>query len=143
MSCLKAEDRPANVSDELVLSISGILGMDEKFYLLYSEFIDDARSGIAQLIAHAQDLLPSYNQFAEWRTAVDAVFAEPQNAIPLARYLLSSPRITGSILMLSDALLDPKLDYPGFNFLCAYIALHLDELKDYGNPRPEATLRAT
>ena len=131
ISCLKAEDRPANVSDELVLSISGILGIDKEFYLLYSEFIDDNSSGIAQLIAYAEDLNLGDYRLNAWISAVDALFAPDSDTAPLARLLLASPRITDSILMLSDGLLDAELTYPGFNFLCAYIALHIEDLKDY------------
>jgi len=131
ISCLKAEDRPASVSDELVLTISGILGIDKEFYLLYSEFIDDSHSGIEQLKAHAQDRPLKAAQLSLWIEAIDALFSQTQNAVPLARFLLNNSKITGSILMLSDALLDPKLDYPGFNFLCAYVAIHIEKLKDY------------
>ncbi|HBK58315.1 MAG TPA: MFS transporter [Spirochaetaceae bacterium] len=131
ISCLKAEDRPANVSDELVLSISGILGIDKEFYLLYSEFIDDNDSGVAQLIAHAHDLPLGKERIDAWTAAVHALFAPAPDTTPLARFLLSSSNISGSLLILSDALLDPKLDYPGFNYLCAYVALHIENLRDY------------
>ncbi|MEN6500149.1 MAG: MFS transporter [Rectinema sp.] len=131
ISCLKAEDRPANVSDELVLSISGILGIDKEFYLLYSEFIDDNDSGVAQLIAHAHDLPLGKERIDAWTAAVHALFAPVPDTTPLARFLLSSSNISGSLLILSDALLDPKLDYPGFNYLCAYVALHIENLRDY------------
>jgi len=131
ISCLKAEDKPANVSDELVLSISGILGIDKEFYLLYSEFIDDNDSGVAQLIAHAHDLPLGKERIETWTAAVHALFAPTPDTTPLARFLLSSSNISGSLLILSDALLDPKLDYPGFNYLCAYVALHIENLKDY------------
>jgi hypothetical protein len=113
------------------LSISGILGIDKEFYLLYSEFIDDNSSGIAQLIAYAEDLNLGDDRLNAWISAVDALFAPDSDTAPLARLLLASPRITDSILMLSDGLLDPELTYPGFNFLCAYIALHIEDLKDY------------
>ncbi|GAB6277923.1 MAG: MFS transporter [Rectinema sp.] len=131
ISCLKAEDRPANVSDELVLTISGILSINKEFYLLYSEFIEDNRSGIAQLTAHAHDLPLGKEPLQAWLSAVEALFAPTPDTVPLARFLLSSSKITSSILILSDALLDPKLDYPGFNYLCAYVALHIETLKDY------------
>lgn len=131
ISCLKAEDRPANVSDELVLAISGILGIDKEFYLLYSEFIDDNRSGIEQLIAHSRDLSFTEEDIGSWTAGVNAVFASVPDTTPLARFLLSSAKITSSLLILSDALLDPKLDYPGFNYLCAYVAIHTENLKDY------------
>ena len=131
ISCLKAEDRPANVSDELVLAISGILGIDKEFYLLYSEFIDDNRSGIEQLIAHSRDLSLKEEDIGSWTAGVNAVFAPVPDTTPLARFLLSSAKITSSLLILSDALLDPKLDYPGFNYLCAYVAIHTENLKDY------------
>jgi len=131
ISCLKAEDKPANVSDELVLSISGILGIDKEFYLLYSEFIDDNDSGVAQLIAHAHDLPLGKERIETWTAAVHALFAPAPDTTPLARFLLSSSNISGSLLILSDALLDPKLDYPGFNYLCAYVALHIENLRDY------------
>lgn len=131
ISCLKAEDRPASVSDELVLTISGILGIDQEFYLLYSEFLDDSRSGVDQLIAHAHDLPLDDARLEAWVVAVETLFSPAQDAAPLARLLLSSSKITGSLLILSDALLDPKLDYPGFNFLCSYVAIHIENLKDY------------
>jgi len=131
ISCLKAEDRPANVSDELVLTISGILSINKEFYLLYSEFIEDNRSGVAQLTAHAHDLPLGKEPLQAWLSAVEALFAPTPDTVPLARFLLSSSKITSSILILSDALLDPKLDYPGFNYLCAYVALHIETLKDY------------
>lgn len=131
ISCLKAEDRPANVSDELVLTISGILGIDKEFYLLYSEFIEDNRSGIAQLTAHAHDLPLGKERINAWTAAVNALFAPTPDTTPLARLMLSSSKISSSLLILSDALLDPKLDYPGFNYLCAYVAIHLEHLKDY------------
>jgi len=131
ISCLKAEDRPASVSDELVLTISGILGIDQEFYLLYTEFLDDRDSGVAQLTAHAQDLALGAERLEAWNAAVEALFAPAQATTPMARLLLSSSKITGSLLMLSDALLDPKLDYAGFNFLCAYVAIHIENLKDY------------
>lgn len=131
ISCLKAEDRPANVSDELVLAISGILGIDKEFYLLYSEFIDDAKSGVAQLTAHAHDVPLEKERLEAWMAAIQELFAAKPNPIPLARLLLNTTRITGSLLILSDALLDPKLEYPGFNFLCAYVALHTENLRDF------------
>jgi hypothetical protein len=131
ISCLKAEDRPANVSDELVLTISGILGIDKEFYLLYSEFIADNRSGVAQLTAHAHDLPLGKERVNAWLAAVDLLFAPSPDTTPLARLLLSSSKITSSLLILSDALLDPQLDYPGFNYLCAYVAIHIENLKDY------------
>jgi len=114
-----------------VLSISGILGIDKEFYLLYSEFIDDNDSGVAQLIAHAHDLPLGKERIETWTAAVHALFAPAPDTTPLARFLLSSSNISGSLLILSDALLDPKLDYPGFNYLCAYVALHIENLRDY------------
>ena len=131
ISCLKAEDRPANVSDELVLAISGILGIDEEFYPLYSEFIDDAKSGVAQLTAHAHDVPLAKERLDAWMAAIHELFGAKPNPIPLARLLLNTTRITGSLLILSDALLDPKLEYPGFNYLCAYVALHTENLRDF------------
>lgn len=144
LSCLRAEDRPAYVSDEIVLAISGILGIDRGFYTLYSEFIDDNRAGLEQLAAHAHDLPLEGERLALWKQALERLFgtggaqpgeAQPLSAqpdvVPMARLLLQAPQITGSLLILSDALMDPSLNYPGFRYLCAYAALHLEELRDY------------
>ncbi len=114
-----------------MLAISGILGIDKEFYLLYSEFIDDAKSGVAQLTAHAHDVPLEKERLEAWMAAIQELFAAKPNPIPLARLLLNTTRITGSLLILSDALLDPKLEYPGFNFLCAYVALHTENLRDF------------
>lgn len=124
LACLKATDRPAYVSDEIVLAIAGIYGVEEHFYGLYSEFIEDRKEGIVQLAAHSHDLDIPEDLRSAWKEALDLLFLDPCQAAPMARLLLNSGPMGGMELVLGDALLDPMLTYPGYRFLCSSITLH-------------------
>jgi len=117
VGCLRREDPPAYVSDELLLAIVDILGLLERFYPMYSAFIEDEARGRSLLADLAGDR-------ADIMAAADSILAEPPDGALTARLILGIGREGAVEMVLSEAALDPELGYRGFRyFLAVYPAL--------------------
>ena len=144
VSCLRREDPPAYVSDELVLSIASILGLMDRFYPMYAAFLEDEASGLAALgdaasgraaresaaatagkagAGKAAAQRPVFDA-AAFLKAAEGILADPPRGEPIARLAMGLGADPGVEIVLAEAALDPKLGYRGFRFfLAAYVAL--------------------
>jgi HEAT repeat protein len=122
VSCLRSEDPPAYVSDELVLAVADILGLMNDFYPMYVTFLGAEEEGRAILEDRADS---GDRQKAEgFKAALAAILAEPPLGEAMGRLVLSVGVDPGVELVLADAALDSKLGYRGFRFfIAAYAAL--------------------
>ncbi|MBL8965949.1 MAG: MFS transporter [Spirochaetaceae bacterium] len=137
VSCLRKEDPPAYVSDELVLSIASILGLMGPFYPLYAAFLEDEAKGRALLRDAAADRAGAEAAKGGWtadgsprfdpeayRGALDGILADPPRGAPMGRQVLGLGADPGVELVLAEAALDPNLGYRGFRFfLASYVVL--------------------
>lgn len=125
-SCLKQDDPPAFVSDEVVLAIASIVKIMEEFYPLYVSYIQDPDQGIALLESTARDVFSDTGELSEWSQAVRRLFdpREPDGA-PYAAFLVRRGRDPAVEIVLGETLVDPRLCYGGMKFLAAAYPLML------------------
>ncbi len=129
VSCLRREDPPAYVSDELVIAIASLLGLEKRFYPMYAAFIEEEASGIAALedaalerAARRETSRPAWE--GEFAAALTALFEEPPRGAPMGRLVLEVGSDQAAEVVLAEAALDPHLGYRGFRFfLASYVAL--------------------
>lgn len=119
-SCLRQDDPPAFVSDEVVLAIASIVKIMEEFYPLYVAYIQDSEQGLALLGSTARDALSSQEDFERWNLAVKKLFdAAAPDGRPYASFLVSEGRDPAVEIILGETLVDPSLCYGGMKFLAA------------------------
>ena len=145
VSCLRREDPPAYVSDELVLAVADILGLLALFYPMYVAFLADEEEGRALLLdAFAESAAESAAEGAAegvregaaegvkeseagreaFSAALDNILAEPPQGGEMGRFVMDVSADPGIEIVLADAALDRSLGYRGFRFfIAAYAAL--------------------
>ncbi len=120
VSCLRREDPPAFVSDELVLAVADILGLMDSFYPLYAAFLRSETEGIAML----EDLALARKLDDGYRSALEGILAEPPQGAEMGRLVMATGADPGVEIVLAEAALDGSLGYRGFRFfIAAYAAL--------------------
>jgi HEAT repeat protein len=134
VSCLRREEPPAYVSDELVLAVADILGLLDEFYPMYAAFLDDEAEGLALLddarekraggkageaasagAGEGQDDrgLPAFGE------ALPALLEEPPRGAGMGRLVMAVGADPSAEIVLAEAALDPSLGYRGFRFFIA------------------------
>jgi HEAT repeat protein len=120
VSCLRRENPPPFVSDELLLSTAAVLGLMPRFYTMYAAFLEDEASGLALLGDAAAE---SGLDKSAFEAALSALLAEPADGSLASRIILERS-VDATSIVLSEAALDPTLGYRGFRFfIAAYAAL--------------------
>ena len=121
---LRKETTPDFVRDEAVLSLAAILGVFEKFYPMFREWVADPARGQAML----QDALEESSgrnpaRLGERGAAIREMLAEPPRGSAVARVLLKSAGVDPrAAAVLAEAALDPSLSgHLGFRFLLAVL----------------------
>jgi len=133
-SCLRYDDPPAFVSDELVISMASILGFMGSFYPLYSSFIEVESQGIAFLRAAAADAMAGSERHRAWEKALTELFAtDKPDGRAMAAYVMDVGMDSAAELVLADALMDPALAYRGLRFLAAAYPLLATAIPDAEN----------
>lgn len=128
VSCLRREDPPAYISDELVLALAGILGIMEAFYPMYAAFLDDETEGLALLGDAAALRLPEEEQRAEFERALAASLQEPPQGGKMGSLVMRRQADPGVEIVLAEAALDGNMSYRGFRFFIAsYFVLAKDK----------------
>lgn len=140
VSCLRSEDPPAYVSDELVLAIADILGLLDEFYPMYVAFLEDEAAGIA-LLEDARERKASrqpqgdgvlvegsgpaarpgaaIGEAAGFAEALGAILEEPARGADMGRLVMATGVDSGIEIVLAEAALDASLGYRGFRFFIA------------------------
>jgi HEAT repeat protein len=122
---LRKEGMPDFVLDEAVLALAAILGVFDKFYPMYGEWVADPNRGLAML----QDTLDEKSELPasgkeERRTAVqDLLLDEPDGAEAARIFLKSRSMDPRAASVLAEAAVDSSLcRHKGFRFLLAVLA---------------------
>jgi hypothetical protein len=119
-SSLRQDDPPAFVSDEIVLAMASIMRSMDKFYPLYSSFIEDNLHGVALLESMAADIVADARTLEEWKRAVAKLFDENgPDGSAMAAFIVRTGSSPETELVLAEAILDPRLRYKGMKFLAA------------------------
>lgn len=119
VSCLRREDPPAYVSDELVLAVAGILGLMDRFYPMYVAFLENETEGFALL----EDAAEKAGR-PDFRAALSAILEEPPRGSEMSRLVMAVGQDPGVEIVLAEAALDSSLGYRGFRFfIAAYAAI--------------------
>lgn len=120
VSCLRQEDPPAFVSDEIVLAMASIMGIMKEFYPLYSTFISDASQGVAFLLSTGRDIIADARTLEEWTEGTQKLFDETApDGSKVAAFIMRAGSNPQTEVLLGEALLDPLLCYSGMRFLAA------------------------
>jgi len=129
-SCLRGDDPPAFISDEILLAMASIMGVMKEFYPLYSAFIEDEKQGIALLESTAKDIIVDENTMEEWSAGVKRLFdsTDPDGG-PLATFIMRTGSNPRTEVVLSETLLDSHLCYRGMKFLAAAYPLFVRRRK--------------
>jgi hypothetical protein len=120
VSCLRKDDPPAFVSDEIVLACASLLGIMNGFYPMYKVFSENAEAGIGMLMEAVEEGKLDAKLADRYKAALGRLFegADPDSA-PISALVLGSEREPEEAIVLSEAILDPALSYAGFRFLVA------------------------
>lgn len=116
VSCLRREDPPAYVSDELVLAVAGIVGVLDAFYPMYTAFLDNEAEGRALLLDAAER---AGEDLAAFSTALDALLGEPPSGGAMGQLVMALRADPGVEIVLAEAAIDASLGYRGFRFFIA------------------------
>jgi HEAT repeat protein len=121
VSCLRRDDPPAYVSDELVLAVAGILGLLDSFYPIYAAFLEDEAQGVALLHDAVEARGGEVTAFGR---AVTGMLGEPNDGAAMGQLVMGVGSDPGVEIVLAEAALDASLGYRGFRFfIAAYWAL--------------------
>lgn len=141
-SSLKFDDPPAFVSDEIILAMASILGILEDFYPLYGVFLQDERHALALLESSAAEIIVDERTLSDWKDAVDRLFSPEPAGDLMASFIVRTGMSRQGEIVLSEALMDPKLGYRGMRLLAACYPLFVRRTKlnappdDMGRKRP-------
>ena len=116
VSCLRREDPPAYVSDELVLAVADIVGILEDFYPMYTAFLDGEAEGRALLLDAAER---NGEDMAAFSAALDALLAGSPSGGGMGRLVMALRADPGVEIVLAEAAIDASLGYRGFRFFIA------------------------
>jgi hypothetical protein len=123
ISCLRYNDPPAFVSDEIILAMAEIIGITQDFYPLYCTFIDDQAQGLALLESTANDVIADNKTRIDWSRGLKELFADEPNKVSgenlIASFVLRVGFDAQTETLLAEALLDAKLCYRGLRYLAA------------------------
>jgi len=116
VSCLRREDPPAYVSDELVLAVADIVGVLEAFYPMYTAFLDREAEGKALLIDEAERRGEDVPAFS---AALEDLLGEPPSGGAMGQLVMGLRADPGVEIVLAEAAIDASLGYRGFRFFIA------------------------
>jgi len=123
VSCLRYDDPPAFVSDEIILAMAEIIGITTDFYPLYCTFIDDQEQGLALLESTANDIIADDKTRVEWSRSVKDLFSNEagrsQGENSIASFVLRVGFDPQTEVVLAEALMDAHLCYRGLRYLAA------------------------
>ncbi|MCE5256648.1 MAG: MFS transporter [Spirochaetaceae bacterium] len=120
VSCLRYDDPPAFVSDEIVLAMASIIGIITDFYPLYCSFIEDQEQGIALLESTANDVIADEKTRIDWIGGVKDLFStHPSKENLIASFIIRTGMNPQAEIVLAEALMDPQLCYRGLRYLAA------------------------
>lgn len=128
VSCLRREDPPAYISDELVLALADILGIMDAFYPMYAAFLEDEAEGLALLGDASLLHHPGETERAEFERALADSLLEPPRGGEMGRLVMRKQADPGVEIVLAEAALDGSMSYRGFRFfIAAYLVLAKDK----------------
>ncbi len=120
VSCLRKDDPPAFVSDEIVLACASLLEVMNGFYPMYKVFSENAPAGIGMLTEAIEDGGKDQAWKSQYLGALDRLFDdENPDSAPISAFVLGAGMEPAAEIVLSEAILDPALSYTGFRFLVA------------------------
>ncbi len=111
--------------EELILSLSGILGMQEWFYPLFTDFLEDAAAGTARLLdfigTREREMERAYSPLKELAVNVGEKPSEfPEQAADMLRRMKVRAGGTNLSETFAKSAEDPRLNgLPGFRFFLA------------------------
>lgn len=112
LDLLKRENPPEFLRDEIILSLSGILGFEQRFYASYIAFLADSAQGLSILRDNAEALARTKSEAGgAAKTALNSLFLDESDGAPLGRILLQIPEEYSydEDIILAEAALDPQL----------------------------------
>lgn len=120
VSCLRYDDPPAFVSDEIVLAMASIIGITSDFYPLYCSFIEDQEQGLALLESTANDIIVDAKTRVDWIRGLRELFSgQPRSENVIASFVLRVGTDAQTEIVLAEALMDSQLCYRGLRYLAA------------------------
>ncbi|MBN1241769.1 MAG: MFS transporter [Spirochaetales bacterium] len=126
VASLRRQGGPGFASDELVLAIATLLGLMDGFYPVFRQFREERDEALDALRSAFRERTPppGRDEAARYDTALEGLFAEPDDGAAMARLCLSLGADESAEIVLAEAVLDSNLSRPELKlFAAAYVAL--------------------